>query len=100
MRCTVILTEQTSGDFYATALGFTGCSVTAKSRDEALRSIHECISKLMSHSEFVQLDIATEPKKGDSQQLTPWEAYGIFKDDSTWEELFDEIERLRDSEKG
>ncbi len=29
---------------------------------------------------------------------TPWECYGAFKNDPTWGELFDDIERRRSSE--
>ncbi|MDZ7288601.1 MAG: hypothetical protein ONB44_02145 [candidate division KSB1 bacterium] len=30
---------------------------------------------------------------------TPWEYFGIFKDDPTWMPMFDEIERRRDRQK-
>ena len=36
------------------------------------------------------------PNASIGSKETPWDLMGIFKDDPTWGEIFDEIERERD----
>ncbi len=97
MKYTVILTED-NGHFQAIAAGLPDFNVKAKTRGEALNTIREAISKLVGRSEILQLDVPTEPKSGNLRHDTPWEWFGAFKDDPTWGELFDEIERQRNAE--
>ena len=73
MKYTVLLTEETTGNFHATVLGLPDCSVEAETRSEALDSIYESISKLISRSEIIQLDVAAKPKVSQPQTSTPWD---------------------------
>ena len=96
MKYTVILTED-NGNYQATVAGLPECSVRANSRSKALQTIGEAISRFIGHSEIVQLDVSAEPKIGSFRESIPWEWFGAFKDDPTWEELFAEIEHQRNS---
>ena len=95
MKYTIILTEEINGTYSAMVPGLPKCNIKAKTRQEALEAIREKISKIISRSELIQLDITVQPKAGKLQQETPWEIFGEFKDDPTWGELFEEIERRK-----
>ena len=96
MKYTVLLTES-NGNYQATVAGLPDCRVTAKTRSEALTTIREAITRLLGKSEIVEVEVPAEPKSGKLRDRTPWEWFGAFKDDPTWGELFDEIERQRDA---
>ncbi len=96
MKYTVLLTKS-NGSFRATVAGLPDCNVTARTRSEALKTVREAISDLVHHSEVVEVDVPEKPKSGNLKETTPWEWAGAFKNDSTWGELFDEIEAQRNS---
>ena len=98
MKYTVVLTEQSNGSIHAAVPGLPECAVLATNRVEALNMIRETISEIISRSEIIQIDVTAEPKSGVLLNDTPWEWFGAFKNDSTWEELFDEIECQRNSD--
>lgn len=93
MKYTIILTEEINGTFSAMVPSLPKCNIKAKTRQEALKAIRNKISQIISRSEVIQLDITVQPKSSNLQQETPWEIFGEFKDDLTWGELFEQIER-------
>ncbi len=93
MRYTVVLTEESDGNIHALVPGLPQCIAYAASRFEALNAIRKAVSEFVSRSEFVQIDVSAEPKS--QLRDTPWEWFGAFKEDSSWGELFDDIERQR-----
>lgn len=95
MKYTVILTEERDDNVLATVPGLPDCSVKAKSRNEALSLVRDTISTIIGRSEIVQIDVPVEPRAGSLPDSTPWELFGLFKDDQTWGRLFDEIEYER-----
>ena len=98
MKYTVILTEEADGNIHAVIPGLPGCTVDAKTRDEALSMVCDTITTVMRRSEVVRIDIPMESTSGSLHDTTPWEWFGVFKEDSTWGELFDEIERHRNGD--
>lgn len=97
MTYTVVLAEDKHGYFHATVPSLPNCNVKAKTRSEALSTIREAIAKFISRSEIIQLDVSAEPKSVSLHRDTPWESFGAFKSDTTWAELFDEIEHQREA---
>jgi len=125
MTCNVILTPK-NGRFLAHVAEFPDCKAEAESRDKALMLIQTRLEEIGRRSEIVQLEIpnlekkfdkfARSEKQNDQAKLpnlvrvdapiaandktmhleTPWEYFGIFKDDPTWMPMLDEIERERD----
>ncbi len=93
MQYTVVLTEETNGNIHATVPGLPDCIVEADTRNEALEKVRETIAKIMSRSEIVQLDVAAEPRSRGEHSDTPWQWFGIFKDNPAWGKVFDEIEK-------
>lgn len=96
MRKSVVSSEM-NGTFSAMVPSLPKCNIKAKTRQEALKAIRDKISQIISRSEVIQLDITAQPKSSKLQQETPWEIFGEFKDDPTWGELFEQIERRQDS---
>lgn len=89
MQYTVILTEESDGDYSATAPRLPQCSVTAKTRDEALDAICETIAEVAPRSEVVHVDVSVEPRSGALREETPWDHFGVFKNDPSWSAVFD-----------
>jgi hypothetical protein len=124
MICTVILTPQ-NGRFRAQVAELPECTVEAKGRMEALTLIEKRVREFFNRSEVVQLEIPRAaphkpsrrktraakqpdlvrfdaPVDADDKSThleTPWDYYGIFKDDPTWLPMIEEIERRRDRQK-
>jgi len=125
MICNVILTPQ-NGRFLAHVAELPDCKAEAESRDQALALIQQRLEEIVKRSEIVQLKIPNLEKKLERSEKqneparaakpprlvqfppmvlagdksvhleTPWEYFGIFKDDPTWMPMLDEIERQRD----
>jgi len=128
MTCNIILTPQ-NGRFFAHVAELPDCKAEAESRDQALALIQQRLEEFIERSEVVQWEIPNLEKKlarpeGQNGQAktvnpprlvqlppmvlatdknvhleTPWEYFGIFKDDPTWMPMFEEIERRRDRQK-
>jgi predicted RNase H-like HicB family nuclease len=128
MICNVILTPQ-NGRFLAHVAELPDCKAEAESRDQALALIQHRLEEIAKRSEIVQLKIPALEKKLERSEKqnaparaakpprlvqfppmvlagdksvhleTPWEYFGIFKDDPTWMPMFEEIERRRDRQK-
>ena len=96
MKYTVMLKEE-NGHIHATVPGLPECVVEAPTRSEAITTIRKAISEIISRTEIIQVDVSAEPKSGGLLHDTPWEWFGAFKNDPTWGELFDDIERRRNS---
>jgi predicted RNase H-like HicB family nuclease len=95
MRYTVLLTEKMNGTIHVRVPGLPECVLDAPTRDEALEKARHTIAQIMSHTEFVQLDVPMEPTSKDIHFDTPWEMFGAFEGSPTWGSLFDEIESQR-----
>jgi predicted RNase H-like HicB family nuclease len=91
MKYTVVLTEKTDGNIHVTVPGLPDCIIEADTRDGALEKTRETIASIISRSEIFQLDVSAEPKSRNLHFDTPWEWFGIFKDNPEWGKLFDEI---------
>ncbi len=96
MKYTVVLTENTDGNYQVAVPGLPACTIEAVTRDEAIRKARETISSIISRSEIIQLDVVAEPRTQDIQVDTPWEYFGNFKDNEAWETVFDDIQRQQD----
>ena len=103
MEYTVVLTQrhELTPLWSATVPALPGCTVEAPSRLEALEKIRRRITEVASRTELVRVDVPAVPVTDGDQRTgpvsTPWEWYGAFKGDATWDQLFDEIERQRDA---
>jgi len=93
MRYTVLLQNHLNKGYTATALDIPNCVGVGKSEEEALDNIQKLICETLSRGKLVTIDIDTDVFK---IERNPNRWFGAFKEDATWGELFDEIERLRD----
>jgi len=93
MKYTVLITKENSGNFRAVAANLPYCQVQANTRDQALSEIRDQISRLLSQTEMVQLEIPSTHSP--RLEEIPWQWFGAFQDDPTWAPLFEEIERQR-----
>jgi len=61
MKYTVLLTKENLGHFRAVAANLPHCQVQANTRDQALSEIRDLISRFLSQTEIVQLEIPSTP---------------------------------------
>jgi len=97
MKYTVMLKEE-NGHIQATVPALPECMVKAPTRSEAISTIRQAISEIISRIEIIQIEVNAEPKSGNLLHETPWEWFGAFENDPTWGELFDDIERRRNAD--
>lgn len=97
MKYALILTEKPSGGIRVSVPALPDCTVEADNRDEAIRLAREAITKVVSRSEIVHVDVSQQPKSAAPGDDVPWEWFGAAKDDATWDLLFNDIEQRREA---
>ena len=103
MQYTVILSHKPDGGFHVSAPVLPHWAVEVRTRDEGITKAQKAIAEFMNHSEILSVDVPSAQPNGRSiGQLhdIPWEWFGIGKNDSSWDTLFDEIEQKRDKVRG
>jgi predicted RNase H-like HicB family nuclease len=97
MKYTIILTEKSDGGIRVSVPALPDCTIEAGNRDEAISLAREAISKIVSRSEILSIDVPYQPNVASTGDDTPWECFGKARDDASWDALFDEIEQHRES---
>lgn len=97
MKYTLILTEKPSGGIRVSVPALPDCTVEADNRDDAIHLACEVIAQIASRSEIVHVDVPQQPKPASTGDDVPWEWFGVAKDDTTWDALFDNIEQRREA---
>jgi predicted RNase H-like HicB family nuclease len=98
----VLITQEADSTWQAVTAALPNCTVTGATREEAIAQITACLTESYSHAEVLRLSIPTNGAASNGASPVnaapkpEWPGYGIFKDDPTLDELFDEIERRRD----
>jgi predicted RNase H-like HicB family nuclease len=103
MQYTVLISRESDALWRAIVPGMPKCEAEAKTRDQVIAQIKECIAEALRHTEVIQVEVPGElchhngavpnPKKTEFKSIH--DSAGIFRDDPTWGEMFDEIERRR-----
>lgn len=101
MEYTVVITKDPNAPWRAVVPAIVNCEAEAETRDEVLERIKEAIAMMpQRHVEVVKIEVPTNAAQTNGAGYTTfeqeWPGYGIFKDDPTLDEMFDEIERQRD----
>lgn len=103
MEYTVVITQNSSSLWRAYVPALPECEAEAETRDGVVNRIKERLEEVVPHSELLRIDLPIAPAtsqelpvNGNSAAFSEnWPDFGIFRDDPTWGELFDEIERRR-----
>jgi predicted RNase H-like HicB family nuclease len=96
MKYTVILTTKPNGGIHVSVPALPDCTVEADSRDEALHLAREAIGQFVNRSEITQVDVPQSSFSVSGNDI-PWQWFGAFQKDDTWDDLFDDIERRRET---
>jgi predicted RNase H-like HicB family nuclease len=96
MEYTVVITKEPDARWRAVASELPECAVEAPTRDEALARIKERIAEASQHIEVLKIEVPDSPNGNGAPRDSIKSLMGLFKDDPTWGEMFDEIERRRD----
>lgn len=105
MEYTVILTKKPNSPWQAVVPALPSCAAEAETREEVIAQIQNELTQ--SLIEVVKLEVPLNGVAGqaliaDSANTTfeqEWPDYARFKDDPTWDAIFDEIERERDRQR-
>lgn len=95
MEYTVVLTRENSR-WRAVAKDLPECVVEASTRDLALTQLKARIAESQKYMEILKVEVPDSQNSNGSSGDSIKSLMGIFKDDPTLDELFDEIERRRD----
>ena len=98
MKFTIIVTEDRKGNFFAAAPGLPDCHVQAATRHDAIRQMRMAIRDIIDRSEILQVDVPVGPQTENVMQQTPWDVFGVYRNDPAWGEFFDHIEQERELE--
>lgn len=96
MKYTVILTTKPNGGIHVSVPALPDCTVEADSRDEALHLAREAIVQIVSRSEITQVEVPQPPSTVPGNDV-PWQWFGAFQEDTTWDVLFNNIEQRREA---
>ncbi|MGE0820835.1 MAG: type II toxin-antitoxin system HicB family antitoxin [Candidatus Binatia bacterium] len=96
MKYTVILTTKPNGGIHVSVPALPDCTVEADSRDEALHLAREAITQFVKHSEITQVEVP-QPLSPVPGNDVPWQWFGAFEKDASWDTLFDAIEQRREA---
>jgi len=94
MKYTVILTTKPTGGIHVSIPALPDCTIEANSRDEALYLAREAIVQIVNRSEITQVDVP-QPSSTALGDDVPWQWFGAFQEDASWDALFDDIEQRR-----
>lgn len=92
MTYTVLVRNNHSDSYTATALAFPGYSVEAPTRDEALERMYEAILQLLNEGEVVAMEV---PAPTPSLATPIKETFGMFRNDPTFADFCQEVEQYR-----
>src|SRR4026207_1380144 len=106
MQYTVVITQESDSRWHAVVRGWPGCKAEAATREQVLTAVKERLSELLRHTEVVHIELPaptlqTQSSNGAGEYTTfeeEWPDFGVFRDDPTLDELFDDIERRRDAQ--
>jgi predicted RNase H-like HicB family nuclease len=101
----VLITRESDSLWRAAVQGLPGCKAEAETRDQVITAIKACLDELMRHTEVIRVEapaptMGTQNLNGVAGYTTfeqAWPDFGVFRDDPTLDELFDDIERRRDA---
>ena len=92
MTYRILLRNDPSNGYVATALAWPECVVEAPTREEALAGIQEALRKLLDTSEIVEMEIPGPPLEDPMAQHG---TFGMFRDDPTFDEFAKEVQAYR-----
>ena len=104
MEYTVLITKESDSLWRAAVGGLPECNAEAETRDQVITAIKGRLDELMRNTEVIRFEapaptILTQSLNGEAVYSTfeqEWPDFGVFHDDPTLDELFDDIERRRD----
>lgn len=92
MTYNILIRNNPTDGYTATALAFPGYTVDAPTRDEALERIYETILQLLHESEVVALEVPT-PEPAFAAPYA--ETFGMFRSDPTFTDFLQEVDAYR-----
>ena len=87
---TVLMEQETEGNYQAMVLGLSDCKAQGNTREEALTNISSILGDRLAKAELIYLEI--KPPKPEH----PWMKFaGMFKDDPQFDDMLEDIQALR-----
>ena len=87
---TVLMEQETEGNYHAMVLGLPDCKAQGNTREEALTKISSILGDRLEKAELIHLEI--KPPKPEH----PWMKFaGKYKDDPQFDDMLEDIQALR-----
>jgi predicted RNase H-like HicB family nuclease len=90
MQYPVVIQQKDKHLFRALIPFLPDCAGEGPTEEVAMSNLRQVAQQTLAHVKLTTLEI-------DEHMSREWPHFGIFKDDPTWGEIFDEIERQRDA---
>ena len=103
MEYAVAITKESDSLWRAVVQGWPECKAEAETREQALTAVTARLNELLSHTEVVRIEAPAPARQTNGLQNAveyttfeeEWPDFGVFRDDPTLDELFDEVEGRR-----
>ncbi|MDX2039893.1 MAG: hypothetical protein SF097_01535 [Acidobacteriota bacterium] len=105
MEYAVVITKEPTSHWQAMVQGWPDCIAEAETREQAIAAVKARLAERLRHTEVIHIEapaptLSAQNSYGTAEYTTfeeEWPDFGVFRDDPTLDELFDEIERRRDA---
>lgn len=105
MEYAVVITKEPTSRWQAAVQGWPDCTAEAETREEVIANIKARLNEQVRHTEVIHIEapapaLSPQSSNGAAEYTTfaeEWPDFGVFRDDPTLDDLFDEIERRRDA---
>lgn len=105
MEYAVVITKEPTSRWQAVVQGWPDCTAEAETREQVIAAIKARLAERLRHTEVIYIEapapaLSAQSSNGGAAYTTfaeEWPDFGVFRDDPTLDELFDEIERRRDA---
>lgn len=105
MEYKIVITKEPESRWQAMVQGWPDCEAEAETREQVIAAIKARLAERLRHTEVIHIEapapaLSAQSSNGAAEYMTfaeEWPDFGIFRDDPTLDELFDDIERRRDA---
>lgn len=94
MEYQILIEQQASNGFVATALGWPDCVGWGETKDEAVSNAQTAVANRLAHGEILRVQLEATPAQ---KSADPWvRMFGRDADDPHWDEFQEELRRIRE----
>ncbi len=99
MEYAVVITKEPASRWQTMIQGWPDCAAEAETREQVIAAVKARLAERLRHTEVIHIEAPAPALSNGAADYTTfaeeWPDFGVFRDDPTLAELFDDIERRR-----